>query len=285
MVAFDPDILQLLQMKYKVEDVTFYIECTKENVKQMYDLVEVQGNCGVKSVPGCELHWICVKKFAEAVPYCVVDANFVKYMESVYSYVCANSKLEPGQGVELSAAGVILEVEKMQRQESQEIQRQIKRAKQMADDFKEVDDDKSEDWTPSKGCSRLSFCASKRGGETQRDIFAEPAFSHVYTSAKGSSKMVGKGKGIKRKNTQSFNPPPLATMKGHEEALLDAGMEGLFQSVSESVFATTVFCMPILLQVMSSNGTMVRKRRCGVWLKNTRRSCMIRKMDLLVMST
>ncbi len=66
-------------------------------------------------------------------------------MESVYSYVCANSKLEPGQGVELSAAGVILEVEKMQRQESQEIQRQIKRAKQMADDIKEVDDDKSED--------------------------------------------------------------------------------------------------------------------------------------------
>lgn len=30
-------------MKYKVEDVTFYIECTKENVRQMYDLVEVQG--------------------------------------------------------------------------------------------------------------------------------------------------------------------------------------------------------------------------------------------------
>ncbi len=47
MVAFDPDILQLLQMKYKVEDVTFYIKCTKENVRQMYDLVEVQGNCGV----------------------------------------------------------------------------------------------------------------------------------------------------------------------------------------------------------------------------------------------
>ncbi len=66
MVVFDPDILQLLQMKYKVEDVTFYIECTKENVKQMYDLVKVQGNCGVKSVPGCKLHWICVKKICRS---------------------------------------------------------------------------------------------------------------------------------------------------------------------------------------------------------------------------
>ncbi len=73
----------------------------------------------------------------------------------------------------------------------------------------------------------------EKGGGNQHHIFAEPAFSNVYISAKGSSKMVGKGKGIKRKNTQLFNPPPLATMKGHEEALLDAGMEGLFQSMSD----------------------------------------------------
>ena len=61
MFAFDPDLFQVLQMKYKVEDVTFYIECTKENVRQMYDLVKVQGNFLVKCVQGCSLHWICEK--------------------------------------------------------------------------------------------------------------------------------------------------------------------------------------------------------------------------------
>ncbi len=81
------------------------------------------------------------------------DVSFVKYMESVYAYMCANTKLDPDQGVELSAAGIIAEVNKMKQDESAEVQLQIQKAQEMAADTepKEVDDDKSEDWTPSKG--------------------------------------------------------------------------------------------------------------------------------------
>ncbi len=132
-------------------------------------------------------------------------------MESVYSYTCANSKLEPGQGVELSAVGMILEVEKMQQQECQEIQRQIKRAKQMAEDLQEVNDDKSEDWTPTKGVFLLGCMCFRGGGKS--NIFVEPVFIIVYISAKGASKVVGKRKRDQTKRHAIIQP----TTSGNHE--------------------------------------------------------------------
>ena len=88
-------------------------------------------------------------------------------MESVYSYVCTKMKLDPGQGVELSADGIMIEVEKSKQDEKAQILKQIKKAKELVDeaDSAEVDGDTSEDWTPSKGvylCHLFHVC---RGGE------------------------------------------------------------------------------------------------------------------------
>ncbi len=153
-------------------------------------------------------------------------------MESVYSYVCTKMKLDPGQGVELSADGIMIEVEKSKQDEKAQILKQIKKAKELVDeaDSAEVDGDTSEDWTPCKGvylCHLFHVC---RGGEK----FVEPV-PVLFCAAKGVSKVVGKGKGTKRKRCQSFNPPPLAQMKGNEEALLDAGLEGIFFSAYMNV--------------------------------------------------
>ncbi len=82
-------------------------------------------------------------------------------MESMYAFVCAESKLDPSEGIELSADGVVLEVEKLKSDESKEIVKQIKIAQNLAADVEEHDDDKSEDWTPTKG---VCHCFYVHGG-------------------------------------------------------------------------------------------------------------------------
>ncbi len=98
--------------------------------------------------------------FAE--PPCISDAQFVSYMESVYAYVYQKTKLDPNQGVELSAEGVVIEVEKMKDQEKKDLKVQLQKTQEIADELEsEFDDDKSEDWMPTKGFVFVSF---KRGG-------------------------------------------------------------------------------------------------------------------------
>ncbi len=103
---------------------------------------------------------------------------------------------------------------------------------------------------------------------------------YCLLAAKGASKVVGKGKGLKCKRSQQFNPPPLAGMKGNEEALLDAGMEGLLLIGHPfSVFFFCWVCMKeVSLQEMNSNGMMVPKLLFGAWLRNTAENCMTRRM-------
>ncbi len=86
-------------------------------------------------------------------------------MQSLYSYVVSQEKLDPSEGIELSGEGVIQEVEKMKDDDLKEITRQIKEAQKLAeavDKDEPFDDDKSEDWVPSKGvfkggCKRISL--------------------------------------------------------------------------------------------------------------------------------
>ncbi len=65
----------------------------------------------------------------------------------------------------------------------------------------------------------------------------------------------------------------------HEEALVDAGLEGMFGTMGVTVHYLDVRegHIFLLLQVMSTNGMRLVKRHCGAWSKSTRESCMIRK--------
>ncbi len=95
------------------------------------------------------------------------DSHFTRYMESVFSYVATNEKLDPSEGIELSGEGVILEVEKLQSEEMKEITKKIKEAQKLVEAVEKednIDDDDSEDWLPSKGDRKceifVSLCAT-----------------------------------------------------------------------------------------------------------------------------
>ncbi len=45
MVQMNCELLQVVQVKYKVEDITFYIACGKETVGKIFEWIQVQGTC------------------------------------------------------------------------------------------------------------------------------------------------------------------------------------------------------------------------------------------------
>ncbi len=71
-------------------------------------------------------------------------------------------------------------------------------------------------------------------------------------------------------------------MQGHEEALVDAGLEGV--AMNPGVFLGCwwrgfggVDVQHVFLQVMSTSGMKLGKQHCGAWSKSTRKNCMTRR--------
>lgn len=123
----------------------------------MYDWINVQGSLSKEVTLQVFLFVQNLSNICGASLHCIADACFVSYMESVYAYVCQKTKLDPNQGVELSADGVVIEVEKLQQQEKNAVDLQVQKSQQMAEQLKsDIDDDKSADWMPTKGFSRVS---------------------------------------------------------------------------------------------------------------------------------